>query len=131
MRIVSVLVAVDTENALASGDLQNNVYLMDNNKYMGSYGEGTSELVTEINDGQLIKWKVTSIVPENQVQIVNFFGQAPNEGVIRPVKQGFGGESVWEARVEARGQAGTYQYSMTLSFDGREMAFDPFLRVVE
>ncbi|HLP47530.1 MAG TPA: hypothetical protein VK469_16400, partial [Candidatus Kapabacteria bacterium] len=55
---VSVLVIVDVEGALANNDLQDNVYLVDNQNYMGSWQEGQCELVTACHDTQKIKWRV-------------------------------------------------------------------------
>jgi hypothetical protein len=39
------------------------------------------------------------------------------------------GETVWAGRVESQGAVAQYQYSCTLSFDGKAMNFDPFLNV--
>lgn len=61
MKNVDVLVVVDTVGALASGDLQNNVY--------------------------------------------------------------------WEGTVETRGHHDCYQYTVTISIDGRQLSFDPFINV--
>lgn len=44
MKKVEILMVVDAAAALASRDLQSNIYLIDTNKYMGSGNEGQAEL---------------------------------------------------------------------------------------
>lgn len=126
MKIVNVLLVVDVENAIATGNLQGNVYMVDNNKTSGSHGEGGSELYTACRDGQLVQWRAVGVVPQNDVKIHEFFGDAPSEGIITP-REVYDG--IWAARVESRGVSNTYQYSMYLSFNGHTMWFDPFLVV--
>lgn len=125
MKIVNVLLVVDVENAIATNNLQANVYMVDNNKTSGSHGEGGSELHTACRDGQLVQWRAVGVVPENNVQIHEFFGDAITDGIISPRDN----DGVWSARIESRGVSKTYQYSMYLSFNGHTMWFDPFLDV--
>lgn len=129
MKTIDVLIVVDTLGALA-GSLQDNVYLVDTNKHMGSGQEGQAELYTACKDGQLIKWRVTSISPSNDVNITGFTGQIITSKVCVPQKEGSGYDEFWEGRVETRGSKGDYQYSVVLSIDGKSESFDPFLRVV-
>lgn len=77
MKTIEVLIVVDVEGALA-GTLQNNVYLVDTNKYMGSGDEGQVELKTACYDGQIIKWRVEAISADNEVNITSFTGQMVN-----------------------------------------------------
>lgn len=129
MKNVDVLIVVDTLGAMASSDLQSNVYLVDTNKYFGSGSEGQAELKTACQDGQIIRWRVSPVSPENDVNITGFTGQMVTEKVCTPTKQGITGEFFWEGRVESQGATGNYQYSATLSIDGKAMTFDPFLVV--
>ena len=46
MKKVEILMVVDAAAALASRDLQSNIYLVDTNKYVGSGNEGQAELKT-------------------------------------------------------------------------------------
>lgn len=129
MKTIQVLIVVDGSAALASNDLQSNVYLVDTNKYMGSGNEGQAELKTACQDGQLICWRVVSISQDNEVSINNFTGQMINDSVCVPQKQGIEGDIYWEGRVEARGTTGTQQYSTVLVIDGKSMTFDPYLDI--
>lgn len=127
---VNVLIVVDVEGALASGDLGANVYLIDTNKHFGSGGEGQTELTTSCKDGQILVWSVASVNPGDDADIAGFTGQIVDQRICVP-KQAtvVTGETVWSGRVESQGASSTYQYSCTLSFDGKAMNFDPFLKV--
>lgn len=131
MATVNVLLAVDVQAALSSGNLSANVYMVDTNHYLGSYQEGTDELVTTLNIGDTIVWSVAPIDPGTNVAINGFSGVAYRDKIIQPVKNPIDPQS-WEARFQAPGSAnaGTqYQYSISLSFEGKIMGFDPFLQV--
>ncbi|WP_257264414.1 hypothetical protein [Endozoicomonas sp. ONNA2] len=129
MKTIQVLIVVDASAALASNDLQSNVYLVDTNKYMGSGNEGQAELKTACHDGQLICWRVVPISQDNEVSISSFTGQMINDSVCVPKRQGIEGDIYWEARVEARGTTGIQQYSTVLVIDGKSMTFDPYLDI--
>jgi hypothetical protein len=127
---INVLIVVDVEGALASGSLGSNVYLIDTNKFFGSYGEGQQELVTSCKDGQIIVWSLASINPGDEADITGFTGQMIDQKICLPKQTTLvTGETVWSARVESQGATAQYQYSCTLSFDGKAMTFDPFLNV--
>ncbi|HLT94098.1 MAG TPA: hypothetical protein VKZ56_06025 [Membranihabitans sp.] len=129
MKQVDVLMVVDTEGALASNDLTSNIYLIDNNKYVGSGNEGQAELKTACQDGQIINWRVAAVNPGNDVEITGFSGQMISGNFLTPVKQGLPGEEYWEGRIEVQGKAQTVQYNATVSIDGKAMTFDPYLVV--
>ncbi len=125
MSQIIVLMVVDVEAALASGNLQGNIYLVDNNGPQGSKMEGNAELQTACHDGDTIVWWVSPVDPATNVSIASFGGQAVPQN-INPVSYPDG---TWHARVETNGNTGTYQYTATLSMDGKQMTFDPFLIV--
>jgi len=129
MKNIDVLIVVDALGAVSSGSLQSNVYLIDTNKYLGSWNEGQCELHTVCADGQIVNWRVAAVSKDNDVDIAGFVGQIINEKVCVPVRQGLAGEYFWEGRVETQGNVGSYQYSVNLSIDGKTMTFDPFLDV--
>lgn len=129
MKQIDILMVVDTEGALASGDLTSNIYLVDTNKYVGSGSEGQAELRTACKDGQILNWRVTAINPGNDVEIQSFSGQMVTGNFCKPVQQGIEGEEYWEGRVEVQGVAQTIQYNATLTIDGKAMTFDPYLIV--
>jgi hypothetical protein len=127
MNTVCVLIVVDVEGALASGNLTENVYLIDTNKYVGSGSEGQAELKTACKDGQVIAWNVAPVAPTTQVEIVKFTGEMVNDKICQPEPVKTPEGTYWTGRVEARGVASTQQYSVNLTMDGKEMGFDPFL----
>mgnify|MGYP000855417274 CR=1 FL=1 len=124
---IAVLVVVDVEGALASGDLQDNVYLIDTNKHVGSGNEGQAELYTACNDSQVIQWTVTPVAPTSDVSITGFTGQMVSNQICVPQAYTDPNGAYWAGRIEARGTTGNQQYSIVLSLDGKSMTFDPFL----
>jgi hypothetical protein len=129
LNIVDVLIVVDVVGALASGNLTENVYLVDTNKYVGSGSEGQAELKTVIKDGQILRWSVVPVSPSTDVEITGFVGQMVNDKVCVPRKVETVEGSFWEGRVESQGQAKTEQYSAKLTMDGKQMEFDPYLEI--
>lgn len=131
MSTVNVLLAVDVTGALVSGDLGANTYMVDSTKYAGSGFEGTTELMTSIGIGDTIVWSVVPIDPGTNVIITGFAGQAITEKIINPVKMPFS-KQAFESKFQPPGGSGsgtTFQYTLKLSFEGKEMTFDPFLVV--
>jgi len=125
---IDVLIVVDVEGALA-GSLQDNVYLVDTNKYVGSGNEGQVELKTSCSDGQIITWNVTGVSPDSQVEITQFTGQMIDNKLCNPVQVQSPAGDYWEGRVESQGQSGQQQYSVVLTMDGAAKSFDPFLMI--
>lgn len=129
MATVNVLVAVDVEGALASGDLGGNAYMVDTNKYAGSGPEGTSNLQTHLAIGDIIVWSVVSVDPGNNVEFKGFLGKPVNEKLIDPVPMPLSPAS-FESKFQPPGgtASGTkFQYTISLSFEGKVMNFAPFL----
>ena len=114
MNTIDILVVVDAHGAFDTCSLQDNVYLIDTNKHVGSYRHGTSELVTACLDNQGIKWRVTSVSPDCYVEIVQFTGEMIDTKVCSPQKQGPPQDVFWQGFVQARGDVGTYQYSIVI-----------------
>lgn len=63
-----VLIVAAVVNALVTGNLTNNAYMVNTNKYMGSSGQGTNKLHTKCYDTQRINWRVAGIIPNCDVQ---------------------------------------------------------------
>ena len=126
---VDVLIVVDVEGALASGDLQSNVYLIDTNKHAGSGSEGQAELYTSCKDGQVLNWSVVGVSPSSDVEITQFTGQMINDKMCVPQAVSTPDGTYWSGRVEAQGFKGNQQYSVVLTMDGKPMNFDPFLKI--
>ncbi len=130
MNSISVLMVADCLNAVASGNLQSNIYLVDTNKHFGSGAEGQAELSTACKDGQVINWSVVPVDPNSNVALTGFTGDMVNSGVCTP-KPSLGPEgTIYQGRVEAKGVANSHlQYSAILEIDGKPMSFDPFLNI--
>jgi hypothetical protein len=129
MKTINVLIVVDVENALATDNLSNNVYLVDSNKHFGSGSEGQTELRTACKDGQMIHWAVTPVSPSNDVEIFQFTGEMINKKMCQPKKISEDDGSYWQGRVESQGTPGNLQYSVVLDMEGKKMTFDPYLVV--
>jgi len=132
MKEVSVLIVVDVENALVTGDLGGNVYLIDNNKNSGSVDEGKNELITACSNGQLINWSVVGVVAANQVEINNFSGDMMKDKICLPEKTPSQGRTYWQGRVNDTTVGDKVQYSVELLMNGKHtMSFDPYLLIVK
>ena len=130
MNNINILIAVDVTGALAAGTLQGCVYLVDTNKYLGSWQEGQSTLNTVCQDGQTLTWSVTPIEPGSAIVIAGFSGQAVDQRICIPTQDPFLGNTVWNGRVETQGAFASYPYSVTLSMSGKAMSFSSYLKVV-
>lgn len=131
MAEVNILMMVDVEAALSSNSLENNIAMVDTTQYLGSNFEGTSELMTALNIGDLVVWSVTSIAPGMTVAIHGFSGQAVRDQYIQPASNPLG-EGAFISHFQPPGDSGkgtTLQYTVSLSFQNIVMTFDPFLVV--
>jgi hypothetical protein len=132
MAAVEVLIAVDVTGALSSGNLNNNIYMMDTHGYLGSTGEGTNELQTRVTNAEIITWSVRPIDPATNVTVQSWGGNAVTGGNITPAFDQT--TNSWSAQFMptppyTAGQS--YQYNATLQFNGGEtLQFDPFLITV-
>lgn len=132
MKEINVLIVVDVENALATNDLGDNVYLIDNNKNSGSYDEGKDELVTACYNGQIINWSVVGVVAENQVEINAFTGDMINDNICVPQKTPSLGRTNWQGGVNDTKPGDKVQYSVELQMNGSTvLRFDPYLLIVK
>ncbi|WP_375280809.1 hypothetical protein [Pseudooctadecabacter sp.] len=132
MAQVNILMMVDVEAALASGQLGQNIYLVDTNKHLGSDREGQDELITDLHIGDTVVWSVASIDPGQNVTIESFEGTAVTDKTITPVQSPLSA-GVWESKFQPPGGSvgQSYQYNATLKFNGdTSLTFDPFLTVV-
>jgi hypothetical protein len=129
MKKIEVLVVVDSVGALASGSLVNNVYVVDTNKFLGSWNEGQCDLHTLSQDQQSIRWSVVAISPDSEVAISSFDGDMLTKKVCVPVKTGTGTDVSWQGQVETQGGFGRFAYILHLSVEGTAMSFSPYLEV--
>lgn len=127
MNTLGVLLVVDTDGALASGSLASNCYMVDTNGYVGSWGEGTSDLHTVCEDGQALVWSVAPVSAAGEVTITGFSGPMVDDMVCAPTASPFEG-GVWAGTVETHGSFASYGYTATLSLDGTQMAVDCYVK---
>ena len=69
MRKTTIMTIVDVVGALADDSLNENLYLIDDNKSNGSLDEGTESLKTAVSVGDVVIWTVFSLEPESFVQL--------------------------------------------------------------
>lgn len=130
MKKIQILIVVDAAGAMRSGSLSSNTYMVDTNKWLGSWNEGKSDLHTLSQDGQILIWNIASVSEGNEVRIEGFSGQIIDQGICRPQKQGIDSDVFWGARVQTRGSGGRYNYVVQVSIEGRSFSF-PSCLVVE
>lgn len=130
MNRIDILIAIDVLGALAAGTLEGYVYLVDTNKYLGSWQEGQSALNTVCQDGQSLTWSITPVDPGSQIDITAFSGQMVDQNICVPAPDPFMGNTVWNGRVETQGAFASYPYSVTVTMSGKAMTFASYLKVV-
>lgn len=130
MNRINILIVVDVEGALASGTLQDNVYLVDSNQYLGSWQEGQSTLHTVCQDGQLLTWSIAAVDPSQSVNITSFSGNMLDTHICTPTQDPFLGDAVWNGRVETQGSFGSYPYNVVVAMNNTQMTFSAYLKVV-
>lgn len=130
MHNIYIAIVVDVEGALASGSLMDNVYLADNNQYIGSWQQGTSDLHTVCQDGQLIGWWATPVDPATDAVIIGFSGPMVSSRVCMPAQNIIASDHRWSGRVETQGTFGSFPYTVNLSLGGKAMSFDATMKVV-
>lgn len=130
MNRVDILIAVDVLGALAAGTLQGYVYLVDTNKYLGSWQEGQSPLNTVCQDGQALTWSVIPVDPGNEIDITAFSGPMVDQKICVPAPDPIADNTVWNGRVETQGAFASYPYSVTVAMSGKAMTFASYLKVV-
>ena len=104
--------------------------MADTNKFLGSWLEGSDQLHSVCQDGQLLEWRAVSVSPENEVNITGFSGEMVSSKICTPSQQGITGDFFWEGQVETKGEFASYAYTVTLGINASPMSFSPFLKVV-
>lgn len=130
MRSINIAIIVNSENALSSGSLQSNVYLVDTNKYLGSWGQGESKLHTVCQDGQSISWWATAVNAANAISISGFSGEMVSSKTCVPQLDAISSDNAWFGNVQTHKSIGSFSYTITLDLDGKAMSFMATLKVV-
>ncbi|MDX6741293.1 hypothetical protein [Actinocorallia sp. A-T 12471] len=99
LRPVTITAVVDPVAALASGDLDENLYLYDTNRTAGSSGFGTPELRTRVRKGDRLLWNV---IPLECETFVALSGIEIDRRVADPVREFYPGTDIafWTATVK-------------------------------
>ena len=126
MKKIKILVVIDASGALSTASIENNVYMIDSNQWLGSWQEGTCQLHTVAEDGQLLSWRATGISPDSQVNITAFSGGMVEQSICTPQPLG---DETWEGRIETSGSSGRYLYQISVNVDGKSFSFAPYLDV--
>ncbi len=127
---IDVVVVVDAQGALSSGSLQDNVYLVDTNHYLGSWQEGQSTLNTVCQDGQTVTWYSASVNPGDDVSITGFDGAAVESKICVPKQDPLADPAAWSGLIESGQQFNSFGYSLALTLGSKTMTLDAFLKVV-
>lgn len=126
---INVLVVVDVENALATKNLQDNAYLVDNNKSSGSVSEGRSGLITACLNGQFVNWRVAPVVPQNHVRIISFSGPMIAEEICVPMEIKSPGDHHFRGQIQSRSKTGRWEYEVALEMNGAVLKCKTFIQV--
>lgn len=128
MNNIYIVIAVDTVGALAANTLEGYVYMADTNQYLGSWQEGTSQLHTVCQDGQILVWSARPLDLSNQVDIESFSGTMISESICKPQLSLMDG--AWAGRVETKGSFGSYPYTVSLALGSKTLSFNAYIKVV-
>lgn len=124
-RLINVQISVDTNGILANPSVGAGqvIFMTDNNAAGGSSGEGTFELNTACNVGDIIQWR---LAPQDGLTPVTFLGMRNSQGNVfgfnPPVLEG---PSLYQGTVTATGQE-TYQI-LILVAGTTTYSWDPFI----
>jgi len=123
---------VDVESALTDGTLEGNCYFVDNNRYRGSTGEGTSKLVSMIEGNQILNWLVFPIDVFNATSypyLANIKGEAVENGNLMPQvfeSPDLESRGLWWGGSVLASKEGEYKYTLTINVAGQDMDVSAF-----
>ncbi|MEQ9166028.1 MAG: AidA/PixA family protein [Fulvivirga sp.] len=129
MADINILVVVDTKTTLAG---TTTVYMEDDNP-TNDTGEGTDELVANVNPGDKITWRATSI---NQLDTVELTSFTDNSGATTVFKTGEPKKntdgSSWSGTIGdyAPGTIESYTFHFSINGSG-DYSWDPEIKVRE
>jgi hypothetical protein len=130
MNTIYITVAVDTVGALAADSLEDYVYMVDSNKYLGSWQEGASQLNTVCQNGQIIVWSAQPLNAGNSVEISGLTASMVDQKICVPKMDIMSGVGSWAGRVETQGSYGSYVYTLSLNLGARKLSFNSAIKVV-
>lgn len=130
----AIIVLIDVAAALKANSLPGNIYLINNNRSMGSTGLGSEHLITAVPGNRILNWLVGGIDQSGtQPVLVDIGGEAVDMQIMVP--QLFDSPDLsgnlglwWGATVDAS-VAGIYTYTLYFDIGGRRLQFDSSIDV--
>jgi len=122
---LAVIALVDVEAAINANSLAGNIYVVDNNRLIGSTGQGTAALTTTVVGCQIVNWLVSGIDWSNPLMyafINNIKGEAVEKQIMIP--QLFDSPAIgsmgywWGGTVDAI-IPGKYSYTLSIDLGGK------------
>lgn len=130
---LAVVVVIDVEAALIEDTLVGNCYLIDNNRFRGSSGEGSDQLITFVEGNRVMNWLVLPADIFNATSIpylTKIGGEAVEKGIMSPKvyeSPEFDTRGLWWGGNVVTNQEGLYRYILTYNVGGKEMDFVSYI----
>jgi hypothetical protein len=123
-RLINIQVTVDTNGILANPkvDPSQVIFMTDNNAGGGSSGEGTFELNTACNVGDIIQWR---LAPQDGQTPVAFLAMKNSNGDVFGFNPPTGGATLYQGEATVAGQE-TYQILIFVA-GTTTYSWDPFI----
>ncbi|MCD0452483.1 hypothetical protein LO762_25340 [Actinocorallia sp. API 0066] len=122
-RPLTITAVVDPVAALASGNLDENLYLYDTNRTVGSTGFGTPELRTRVRKGDVLLWNVIPLECETFVALADI---DIDRRVADPVRKVYPGtDIVFFTATVKRDLTGPIGYRLSFLLGGVAEPFTP------
>lgn len=125
---LAIAVLIDVEAALRAGSLHGHAYLVDNNRFMGSTGQGSEQLTTTIVGTQIMNWLSTGLDISGQQPfplIEKIGGEAVDKQIMVPLLFDSpaldGGLGLWWGASVDANVPGRYSYTLYFDIGGRKM----------
>lgn len=130
MVAIDIIIAVDTQGALATGRVVDHAYMVDSHGFVGSWTEGQPSLSTVCEDGDVLTWRAVPVAPTGDVSLVGFDGDMVSSHACNPEQVRGVDAAIWGGRLEARGVFASLPYTLSLSVHGQSMRLGAALKVV-
>lgn len=75
---INIMTMIDVIGSLSDGKLRGNIYMMDNSRSNNTTGQGTGELGSVVQFGQVINWHILPIDVQTDVRITNLIWVGEN-----------------------------------------------------
>lgn len=133
MSTINIMVAVDVETAqsTASGNvITSGLYMIDTTGYEGT-AEGSNELSTPCNAGDVLVWVIYPINPSDNISISGFTGQCVTSDIFQNLvaEKTPAGANYWTCVINEGTSTASYQYSLNVKMSDKTYTYDPFVNV--